>query len=152
MRCYHLSLETLQPKVCAALACCRWAEGRNFYLLPLQRGVWASICCSCTQLSSLVAGIRTVLHIQFCHPGCARQNWGQDTCKALTGILSSQIPPAYGQEGFFSAAAYFVLGTITSKPKASAGTPSKIPNPDKPLPQRESSRYRHLPTAQANTI
>lgn len=64
---------------------------------------------------------------RLCHCGCARQNWGQDTCKVLEGVLKSQI--RYGQEDFLGATTYFVLGAVTTKIKASAETPTQTQTP-----------------------
>lgn len=55
------------------------------------------------------------------------QNWGQDTCKVLEGVLKSQI--RYGREDFLGATAYFVLGAVTSKIEASAESPMQTQTP-----------------------
>lgn len=81
------------------------------------------------------------------HPGSAMQNLGQDTCKVHEGLLKSQI--RYGQEDFLGATAYFILGAAASKNQNECRNCHADPNPNKPLLQRESSRHRRTPTAQA---
>lgn len=127
MSCCHLSLETFQLEVCASQSCCQWANGRNFCLLPVQRGIWAPLCCTHSHLSTLVPAIWTILHFQALPLLSTRQNWRQDTCKVLMGALKSQI--LYGQENFLGARTYFVLGAVTSKIKPRAETPTQTQTP-----------------------
>ena len=66
---------------------------------------------------------------RLCQQGCARQNWGQDTCKSLASILKSQIPPAMARR-VFSVLQLILFGEpLQAKPKQAQEPPARPKTP-----------------------
>lgn len=77
---------------------------------------------------------------RLCQHGCATQNWGQGTCKALAGILKSPVPPQLWPEGFSRCCSLFRFGNCYKQNQSKC----RNPQPD-PKPQQTSSAERVLP-------
>lgn len=107
--------------------------------MPSQRGVWASICCSHTQLSSPVTAIRTVLHIQALPARLCQAKLGTRHLQSPCRHFKIPTTSSYSQGGFSRCRSLFPLGNHYKQNQSKRRNPLARPQTPTNLFCREES-------------